>query len=238
MQWFEDLPDNCCIQLSDTGYSNDRITLDWVKHFATYSTKSQVGDWRLLLLDGHECHLTWEFLDFCERPENKIIPFCLPPNSTHLLQPLDVVFQTYKHYHAEAVDAATRTGCSDFNKLEFFAALESIRNETFKKETVQSAFRKTGCIPYDPSIVLQRLQEYANNTPDRAVTPESQTDPPMIQTPRTVRTLRRQGDYLLDAHPSSPTYRNRVDKFLKGSLIQAHSGALAAEELSHTYLGS
>ena len=80
-----------------------------------------------------------------------IIPFCLPPHTT---QPLDVVvFQPYKHFHAEAIDAATRTGCSDFNKLEFLTALSSIREQTFKKTTVLSAFRQTGLIPFNPEIV-------------------------------------------------------------------------------------
>ena len=68
-----------------------------------------------------------------------------------------VVFQPYKHFHAGAIDAATRTGCSDFNKLEFLAALTSIREQTFKKTTVLSAFRQTGLIPFNPEIVLSKL---------------------------------------------------------------------------------
>ena len=100
-----------------------------------------------------------EFITFCDN--HKIAPFCLPPHSTHLLQPLDaVVFQPYKHYHAEAVDGAIRTGCSDFNKLELLAAITSIRQQAFKPSTNVSAFRKTGFIPYNPEIVLKRLQEY------------------------------------------------------------------------------
>jgi hypothetical protein len=35
----------------------------------------------------------------------------LPPHTSHLLQPLDVrVFSVYKHWHSEAVEAATAIG--------------------------------------------------------------------------------------------------------------------------------
>jgi len=103
-----------------------------------------------------------EFITFCD--DHKIIPFCLPLHSTHPPQSLDVVvFQPSKHYHAEAVDNATRTGCSDFNKFEFLAAITLIRQQAFKPSTIISAFRKTGLIPYNPEIVLERLQEYKAN---------------------------------------------------------------------------
>jgi len=109
------------LSVSETGYSNDRLSLHWLHYFHKFSSQRQVGAYRLLLLDGYGLHCTKEFIDYCD--ENKIIPFCLPPHSTHLLQPLDVVvFQPLKHFHAEAVEQATRTGCSDFNKIEFLAA--------------------------------------------------------------------------------------------------------------------
>jgi len=69
-----------------------------------------------------------------------------------------VVFQPYKHYHAEAVEAATRTGCGDFNKSEFLDIIDTIRQQTFKTSTVKSAFRATGLIPYNPDIVISKLR--------------------------------------------------------------------------------
>ena len=81
----------------------------------------------MLLLDRHGSHCTYEFLDYCEATTVNIIVYYLPPHTTHFIQPLDiVVFQPYKHWHAEAINEATRTGCEDFNKLEFLKALGSI----------------------------------------------------------------------------------------------------------------
>ena len=119
------LEEDTLISMLNSGFSNNQLSLEWIKHFEVHSTKSQTGAHQLLLLDGYRSHCTWEFLDHCDK--NHITPFCLLPHTMHLLQPLDVVvFQPYKHWHAEAVDAAARTRCMNFNKLEFLEALGSI----------------------------------------------------------------------------------------------------------------
>ena len=119
------LEEDALVSVSNSGFSNDQLSLEWIKHFEVHSAKSQTGAHQLLLLDGYRSHCTYEFLEHCEK--NLITPFCLPPHATHLLQSLNiVVFQPYKHWHAEAVDAVARTGCMDFNKIEFLEALGSI----------------------------------------------------------------------------------------------------------------
>ena len=35
-------------------------------------------------------------------------------------------FSLTKQYHTEAIEAATRTGCTDFDKVEFLTAINSI----------------------------------------------------------------------------------------------------------------
>ena len=89
--------------------------------------------------------------------ENKIVLFRLPPHSTHLTQPLDVgVFQPFKHYHTDAIDKAVRLGDEKFGKLEFLAAFQSFRNQTFKPTTIRHAFESTGLVPFDPDVVLDK----------------------------------------------------------------------------------
>ena len=70
-----------------------------------------------------------------------------------------VCFQPYKHYHGEAIDEAVRTGDTRFSKTEFLAYLPRIRQQTFKKSTILSAFRKTGIIPLNPAVVVSPLTE-------------------------------------------------------------------------------
>ncbi len=186
------LEDDVLFAVTESGYTNDAISLQWIEHFVKYSAQQQLGAWRMLVFDGCGSHCTYEFLEICER--NKIVPFCLPPHTSHILQLLDVVvFQPYKHYHALAVNHATRTGCRDFNKVEFLNSITSIRRDTFKTTTIQSAFRKTGLHPIDPKLVLDTLQEY-QTTPPPLSSSTSYNDDIVPTTPLTIRTLSRQAE--------------------------------------------
>ena len=49
---------------SPTGYSNDELALKWLQHFERHSRKTQLGVWRLLILDGYGLHLTYEFYEY------------------------------------------------------------------------------------------------------------------------------------------------------------------------------
>ena len=56
----------------------------------------------LLLTNGHKTHVNIDVIDLCR--ENNITLFCLPPHTTHALQPLDVaVFKSLKDSFAKAV---------------------------------------------------------------------------------------------------------------------------------------
>ncbi|XP_044715229.1 DDE superfamily endonuclease domain-containing protein [Hirsutella rhossiliensis] len=143
-QWYQvkELEGDTVIGTSPTGYSNDRHSLSWLKHFDHHSRKETVGSKRLLLMDGYSSHTTKEFIQYCD--DHDIIPFGYPPHSTHLVQPLDVVvFQPYKHYHAKALDLVVRDGVTNITKLEFLALIQGVRSLTFTKTTIQAAFRET-----------------------------------------------------------------------------------------------
>ena len=156
------------ISVLDPGNSNEVLCFEWIKHFKWFTITRQHGKWRLLLL----------YSTVTAQGRSLISAMITPfhPHKTHLLQPLDLVcFQPYKLFRAEAVDAATRTGCSDFKKLEFFAGLSTIHEQTFKRTTILFAFRQTGPIPFNPDIVLSKLP---------AATPSpSSTSPPADCTP-------------------------------------------------------
>ncbi|KAF1994311.1 CENP-B protein, partial [Amniculicola lignicola CBS 123094] len=96
--WISNQLDNYLISVSDSGYTNDSLALDWLKHFEKMTRRRQVGAWRLLLVDGHGSHDTKQFAEFAEK--YKIQLFALPPHTTYILQPLDVgCFQLLKWYY-------------------------------------------------------------------------------------------------------------------------------------------
>lgn len=54
--------------------------------FERYTKPRTTGEYRLLILDGHESHLSLDFMVSSE--EHKIITLSMPSHSSHVLQPL------------------------------------------------------------------------------------------------------------------------------------------------------
>ena len=196
-KWFQKqigLPRDTLFAVSDSGSSNDELSMHWIRHFNDFSGRHQKGAWRMLIMDGYGTHNHTEYINYCWR--NKIIPFLFPPHTTHLLQPLDVVcFQPMKHYHSKAIHNAVRLGDLEFNKVEFLASLTQVRTSTFKMATIKSSFRKTGLIPWDPNVVLIKLT--VPTMERRSILPSSSEEPPVLdsdlfQTPTTTRVLQQQ----------------------------------------------
>ena len=80
--------------VSDSGWMNGDIFTDWFQnHFLIHAPAMRP---LLLLLDGHSSHYNWNAIRCAA--ESQVIMFCLPPNTTHLLQPW---------YHYETFCTAT-----------------------------------------------------------------------------------------------------------------------------------
>ena len=127
--WYEEeaIPRNWAIALSDNGWTNNEIGVAWLKHFNTHTQTRVVGARRLLVLDGHESHHSLEFQDFCK--ENNIYTLCMPPHSSHLLQPLDVgCFSPLKRAYSREIESLIRNYINYITKLEFLPAVKAAYN--------------------------------------------------------------------------------------------------------------
>ncbi|RPB06567.1 DDE-domain-containing protein [Morchella conica CCBAS932] len=106
---------------SPKGWTDSKLGMDLlVNNFEKYTAPVAKDRWRLLILDGHVSHMTWEFFDYCL--SHKIVPFCLPPHSTHLLQPLDVgLFGPLQRHYSNTLDEAMESsdGDTEINKGTF-----------------------------------------------------------------------------------------------------------------------
>jgi len=87
----------------DWGYSNNSQGwmsnihgAEWLRQcFEPLTWEKANGEWRLLLFDGHDSHISGDWFAHCL--DNKIIPALLVPHSSHLTQPLDIgVFSPLK----------------------------------------------------------------------------------------------------------------------------------------------
>lgn len=89
--WLKELKKEGKIGISDKGWTNNYLGLEWYKQvFNPFTKKCQKGQYQLIILDGHCSHITSDLIEFCKR--EKIISACLPPHTTYLLQLLDVTF--------------------------------------------------------------------------------------------------------------------------------------------------
>jgi hypothetical protein len=209
-----------------------------LRHFDSQTASRRQSAWRLLIFDSHVSHLSLEFITYCETAN--IIPFCLPSHSTHLLQPLDIiVFQPMKPYHARAVEDAVRNGDVEFSRSTFLAAFQSIRQQTFKKGTITSAWKNAGLVPYNPQIVLDTM---ARLEPlQQSPTPERMDDVQLdsfLTTPHGQQFMPHQDHVTKQLEitvnseaPLSPTLVQSTSKLLKGLGSAAFSGQLAIDEL-------
>ena len=140
--WYpENLDGNELILLSETGYSNSQLALRWLQHFVKHTAPHDQGNPKVLLLDSHISHTSYDFVILAAKYH--IILWTFPSHLTHVLQPLDVgIFQPYKHWHRQAVLRAIREMDITYNLPLFMRDLPQMREHTFKDSTIQSAFRK------------------------------------------------------------------------------------------------
>ncbi|RPA76807.1 DDE-domain-containing protein, partial [Ascobolus immersus RN42] len=110
----------CGFASSPNGWTSKQIFRWWIEHhFHVYTKPSDPSQHRLLILDGHNSHITVDSLEFCRR--NNIHILCLPAHTTHLLQPLDVgMFRPLQRAYGKAVDDWSRTGYASISKGDFF----------------------------------------------------------------------------------------------------------------------
>jgi hypothetical protein len=127
-------------------------------------------EWCLLLLDGHNSHCSYEFVDFCEK--HQIVLLCLPSHTTHRLQPCDIgVFGPLASCWKAEVNEASQ---------QHLAIMKYNFLEIYTQTTIQSAFRKTGIHPFDPSMIEETAFSPALNTTMKPAQPISATLPDLL----------------------------------------------------------
>ena len=148
------MPKDWRIEVSDNGWTTDNIGLRWLQNtFIPAIAGRKVGTYSLLVLDGRGSHLTPQFDKICSK--NNIIPICMPPHSSHLLQPLDVgCFSPLKRAYGRLVENKARLGFNHIDKFDFLDAYPEACTETFKANTIKNSFEAAGLVPLNPGRVL------------------------------------------------------------------------------------
>jgi hypothetical protein len=232
--WYEEaeIPRDWVIAVSDNGWTNNELGVEWLKHFNTHTKTRVVGARRLLILDGHESHHSLEFQELCK--ENNIYTLCMPPHSSHLLQPLDVgCFSPLKRAYSREVEALIRHHINHITKLEFLPAFRAAYDRSFTSANICSAFRGAGLVPLQPDVVLSKLNVQLR-TPTPAALPEA---PWEACTPSNVRELEAQSTLIRNRvrrHKSSSpaSIIEAIDQLKKGAEVMMLSAELMRDRIA------
>lgn len=97
------VPETWAIGKSDSGWMCGDTFFEYVTNvFNPWLIEEGIQKPVVLFVDGHKSHLTLHLSNFCS--ENGIEIIALYPNSTHILQPMDIaVFRPLKHFYRKAV---------------------------------------------------------------------------------------------------------------------------------------
>ncbi|KAH7471795.1 hypothetical protein FOMA001_g13366 [Fusarium oxysporum f. sp. matthiolae] len=229
--WYREssLPGDWAIATSPNGWTDNEIGLEWLKHFDLCTTKQSKNRYRLLILDGHESHHSVDFERYCKA--NKIITLCMPPHSSHLLQPLDVgCFGLLKKAYGREIEHLIRCSVTHISKTEFFPAFYTAYQATMTEKNIKAAFRGAGLAPLDPESVISKL-DVQLRTPTPAEEVVSPSTPWVSKTPKTILEADSQLEYLerrIKRHKiSSPeSILEALRSSSKGTKIVMHKVAL------------
>lgn len=218
------------IKPTENGWTDNETGIDWIKHFDKYSFSRTKGQYRLLILDGHESHNTFLFHEYCR--EHNIVVLCLPPHSSHLLQPADVgAFEPLKKAYGFQINDFIKACITHITKLEFLIAFQGAFKAAITEKNAKAGFRGSGLVPYNPEAVIEKMDVHLRTpSPTSALsTPwTSQTPTNAVEALNQVRLVQKR----LDRHQSSsPTpIFDIIRSLVKGTEILANKVTLLSTD--------
>jgi hypothetical protein len=222
------------IATTQNGWTDNETGFEWLKHLARCTSDRPVGGYRLLILDGHESHHSTNFEIYCE--ENNIITLCMPPHSSHLLQPLDIgCFGPLKKAYGREIDHLITRSITYISKTEFFPAFYAAFQATMTEKNIKGGLRGAGLVPFNPEYVVSKLDvQLRTPTPAEEVTYPS--IPWVSKTPQTVLEAGTQSEYLqrrIRRHKSSSPepIPGALKSLAKGTTAIMHENTLLRAEI-------
>ena len=227
---------------SESGYTDSKISLEWLKRVFDPQTKEQAKQIpRVLICDGFGTHETLEFLEFCF--ESNIILCRLPSHTSHKLQPCDVgVFAPLKGFYRDEVDRLFRGGANTVGKDHFTSLYSPAREKAFTKRNIIAAWAACGLFPFNPDRVLRKTPkppaqltvpradeiEVGNCLQDEL--PQTPVTPVSAESFMSLHNLIKQDAHVLN-EMSIPRLQRHVDKLANAGQTSLAYCAILKEEI-------
>jgi hypothetical protein len=226
--WYQDIPGDWTIGLSENGWTNDNLALQWLQEvFEKHTAARTIGRYRLLILDGHGSHGTAEFEFFCKN--HQIIPLYMPAHSSHLLQPLDVsCFAPLKQIYGRQIQINMECGINHIDKQTFLSTYQYTRVRALSSANICSGFAAAGLVPYNPQRVMDSLDIIKKITP-----PSTSYGQWTAKTPHSTAEVQYQMQLikkLIDRHSQSPP-NQALNQLAKGCERKMHEVIMPSHQI-------
>lgn len=197
--WTGGGPKNTRYFSTKSGWFDGPAFNEWFESLCLPRLKKSEGK-TVVIADNLSSHLNMSIFEKCR--ENNISFVCLPPNSTHLTQPLDVAFfrpmkVAWRHILRNWKDTPSGMRAGVLPKHVFPSLLKKLLEdlEPNMKKNLESGFRKTGIFPCDIQPLLDRIGQ-------KAVEP-SAVSSAFLELVQTTKSL-------IGDKPTNPTRRKKV----------------------------
>ncbi|XP_063622933.1 uncharacterized protein LOC134795010 [Cydia splendana] len=162
----QNAPEGWGLGKTDKGWMTGEAFYEYIGNvFIPYLKEKEIALPVILFLDGHKSHLTMHLSTLCR--ENGIIVVALVPNTTHMMQPLDVaVFFPLKQKWRKLVKKwRIENDGKDITKFNLPTALHSllVNNEAFANN-VRAGFSTCGLYPFGDFVNYKRVVQSTSNT--------------------------------------------------------------------------
>lgn len=144
-------PNGSIGKANPSGWSNEKIFLEYLDHFIQHS-RASTENRVLLILDNHESHMS---VDVINKARNSgIILLTLPPHTSNRMQPLDLtVFGPLKTYYSHEMDLWMRNNPGQtFTIYNIAGALGEAFPRAFTHANITNGFKASGIYPNNPDV--------------------------------------------------------------------------------------
>ena len=152
--------------LSTNGWIDRKLFCDWVfEHFLAYAPPARPI---LLLLDGHSSHYCPEVIKACAE---EVIILALPPNTTHIIQPLDRgCFSPLKSQWKKVVQSyIAKNHGKVVTRYEFSSLFAEAWYSAMTAKNIQAGFKISGVFPFNRHPFDLPEEKYKSFKPEEVV---------------------------------------------------------------------
>jgi len=137
---------------SANGWIDSTLFLQWLEHFIENVHASPTNK-ALLIVDGHSSHKSLAAIDMARN--HGISMVCLPPHTTHRMQPLDLTFfgPLKKNYNKECDKWMTSNPGRRITTFDQAALFGAAYVKSVSMEKAVKGFESPGLWPFDPDRI-------------------------------------------------------------------------------------